>query len=295
MATVSKADTSKGLPAYLSAGNTTTKPKTKPKSFFYPSPLRFNIKSLFILCLAIITSNATPALCKQTEPALPPTALADYKARYTSTVQGIKFTTERELKALAGQQYLLSNNLSHWFLDVTESSQFILQQEHHILEIKPLSYRYKRKGIGKNKTIRLDTSEDKQSLNETHNDSKSTLTPIPDSLQDKLSYQLQLRLDLMRLGKQFREQSYTYYERGKLRQYTFKYLGEETLKTDQGHYQTTKLQRIRAGDSKRSTTIWLATQLDYFIIKIKQTEGDNKQYQMVLKDATVAGSPLPVK
>ncbi len=137
--------------------------------------------------------------------------------------------------------------------------------------LRPLQYQYERKG-GR-KFIQEDISFDwttKIAIDQ-HIPDKPVL--FPDGTTDKLLYQLQLMFDLA-TGK--RELNYTIVEKGRLRHYQFKHIGNEKLGLPVGTFETIILKR---DTGKRTTTIWCAPTLDYLPIRIEHTEKDGSKMQ----------------
>jgi len=202
--------------------------------------------------------------------------LKPYRAVYASKWNlGISFSGDaiRELKQ-AGDQWSLSVNASAMIASINESSQFAYQGD----QIKPNRYEYHRKVLGKKRDAVLQFNWSKGSvLNDIAE--KPWSMDIPPNALDKLSYQLQLRLDLIAGKTNF---EYQIADGGRLKTYRFKKLDEEIIKTPQGEYKAVKIQRDRGEDSKRETYIWMAPELDYLIVKLHQIETDGKEYTLLL-------------
>ena len=91
---------------------------------------------------------------------------------------------------------------------------------------------------------------------------------LPKGTLDRASLELALANDI---SKKKAVLSYNVLERGKLKKYHFKRLGEEQLSTSSGKFTTTKVSVLRSGN-KRSTTFWLAKELGYMPVKIVHKE-----------------------
>lgn len=65
--------------------------------------------------------------------------------------------------------------------------------------------------------------------------------------------------------------SYKVTNKGKLHTYTFNKLGKETLQTSAGQFACEKIQR-NDPEGNRQTTVWLAPELNYGIVKIRHNE-----------------------
>lgn len=202
--------------------------------------------------------------------------LKPYRAVYASQWDmGISFSGDaiRELKR-EGDDWSLSIKASALIASINESSQFNYQGDN----IQPNRYEYHRKVLGKKRDAILQFNWSKRSvLNDIAE--KPWSMDIPTGTLDKLSYQLQLRLDLISGKNQF---EYQIADGGRLKTYRFKKLGEERVKTELGEYNAIKIQRDRGENSKRETYIWLAPELDYLIVKLHQTESGGKEYTLLL-------------
>lgn len=74
--------------------------------------------------------------------------------------------------------------------------------------------------------------------------------------------------------------NYNVTERGKLKQYQFQKLGQETINVPAGQYQCEKVQVVRDG-GKRQTVLWLAPALNYALVQVRHTDdGDVIQTQL---------------
>ena len=210
--------------------------------------------------------------------------LRPYEAEYVMKSHGFTLRCHRSLSA-EGQQWLLSQDASHWLVSIEESSSLFMADN----QIKALDYSYHRGGVG-GKDIRMSYDYQKQTLTE-HYAKRAPLTkPLGETLHNKLSYQLQMRLDMARLGSNYGSQTYAFFERGKVRSYQFEYQGEEVINTPAGRYQTSRLQRQQP-DKERTTTIWLAKDWDYLIVKITQEDEDGR-FELALKSATLDDKPV---
>ncbi len=158
---------------------------------------------------------------------------------------------------------------------IFEHSIFTLNQN----TIQPLNYRYDRTGGKRTRMTKLDFDWPTKSITNAVDGTKWH-TEITPGTQDKLSYQLQLMLDLQAGLTTF---SYPVADDGILKEYRFTLLGEETIKTSIGEIETIKLKRERAADSKRKLTIWLAKSLHYLPVRIKQGKSAKKFITLEIK------------
>ena len=202
--------------------------------------------------------------------------LSPYRAVYASQWDlGLSFSGDaiRELKQ-QGDSWSLSIKASALIAKISESS--LLNYNNGT--VQPARYEYHRKVLGSKRDTILQFNWSKGSvLNDTAKTPWSM--DIPTGTLDKISYQLQLRLDLI---SQKKDLVYQIADGGKLKTYRFKRVGNETIKTKLGEFDTVKIQRDRGEDSKRETYIWLAPELDYLIVKLHQIEKDGKEYSLLL-------------
>lgn len=144
--------------------------------------------------------------------------------------------------------------------------------------IQPLKYSYSQTGGSKERFVNMTFDwQEKRVIN--HINDKPWSMDVPDNTQDKLGYLLAIMLDVSR-GKTM--MTYPIADGGKLKTYNIKVIGEETLQTSSGNIDTIMIKRILPKKKKRSTVIWLAKQLDYLPIKIRQTEKNDVVYSMTL-------------
>jgi hypothetical protein len=99
-------------------------------------------------------------------------------------------------------------------------------------------------------------------------------------VQDRLSYQLQLREDL-KSGRQ--SLHYRIADGGQIKDYQFIRLGEDLLITPAGTFRCEKLQLVREGQ-QHTTLIWMAKELDYLTIRLIRIDADGKEHLLNLKD-----------
>ena len=206
--------------------------------------------------------------------------LPAFKATYTTAFDlGISLSGEavRELRQTENGQWRFSSEAAAMMAGISEVTRFNYQPTQ---PIQPLSYRYHRKVLGKSRKASIDFDWAKQSATTVVKDTPWKMQ-VPVGTQDKLSYQLQLRLDLL-AGKT--DMTYAVADGGKLKEYRFKVTGEEQIDTPYGRYNAVRVMRDRGEDADRETLIWLAPELDYLIVRLEQTESDGKTYALLLKN-----------
>lgn len=232
-------------------------------------PLRFLAFSLFALFTAsTLAQNAG-------EPLKPFTAT--YAAKYS----GIGVTATRELSG-SGDNWRLDFNAHSLFADIREYSRFADAAD----RLSPRHYEYHKTGLGKDRHTILNFEQGRV-INVS--DKSRTLENAPDHIQDKLSYQLQLALDVA-AGKKVL--NYQVADGKRIREYKFSVAGREVLQTPLGKIETIKVQRVREGDSDRETSIWFAPEWNYALVKLMQQEEDGKTYQISLTKLSIGGKSI---
>ncbi len=190
-----------------------------------------------------------------------------FRAEYQADYKGlpVKAIGIRELTRLEDNHYRLVSSAKSALLRVSETSEFTLQNG----LVQPRSYYYQRRGIGRKKSETV--GFDWVNMIASHGDTTSPLDP---GTLDKLTYQYQMRLDVA--AGEATALNYLIADEEKRKNYAFNVIGEDTIDTPAGEFQTIKLQRVRAArDDKgqdRVTTIWLAKDHHYLLTRLKQEE-----------------------
>ena len=213
---------------------------------------------------------------------------AVYKADYKGLP--IKATGIRELQQIGPNNYLLSSTATSFFASVTEQTAFSLTPDNRVL---PTLYEYHRKGVGKNRDaiLRFDWQANRV-LNDVQDQPWSMA--IPTGALDKLSYQLQMRHELLaayQQGLPWPELTYEVADGGQLKSYSFEILGEETVKTPVGTFNALKITRTRQ-DSDRTTIFWLAPAYDFLLVRFLQREDEGGGFELFLQEAQFDGAAI---
>lgn len=217
---------------------------------------------LLVLASVCVQAVADPGI------QLPP----PYTASYTASYNGIPIKTVNALVA-TDNGYMLHTRAENFLGFIEEKETIGVNSSGGIF---PYRYEYQRSLMG-NKRSEI-TVFDRESFQAKNTYKKTTVSfGLDDNLLSPLSYQLQLRRDLM-AGK--KELHYRVIYRNKIRDYKFAILGSETLATAFGTIQTTKIQRLRESDD-RETFLWLAESLDYLPVQLLQKE-DGETYELQL-------------
>lgn len=209
-------------------------------------------------------------------------ALEPFTAVYKAKFNGFSVTATRVLAA-SGSDWQLDFSVESMLANIHEYSRFSIKNN----QLQPLHYQYRRTGLGKNRHTVLDFDAANHSVINRDN-SRYSLKDVPAAIQDRLSYQLQLALDLA-AGKS--NLTYAVADGRKVRQYTFRLVASERVQTPIGPVEAIKVARVRS-DGERATNIWFAPDWNYALVKLAQREASGKRYQIVLTSLSLNGSPV---
>lgn len=237
----------------------------------------------FLICFSV-SAFAAPS---------PSFELKPHKASYKSNIQkGIKLKGKatRELKQLSESQWLYRFDVESFAADITES----VRLEWDGTAVRPLDYDYLLSGLfikDKYQKIKFDWSNN--TATGKHN-GKNWKVDLLDNSLDRLGYQLQLLVDVerQRSTQETKLMSYEILHRGKHRPSQFEIVGQETLSTRKGEWQTIKVIKKRAADKKRETTLWFSAEHPFLLMKMIQIEKDGERYELNLDNAEIDGNKI---
>lgn len=204
--------------------------------------------------------------------------ISPFSAHYVLDWKGglsLSGNTVRELQKTPDNQWRFRSSASAMFASINEDSLFSWQNS----QLSPLKYGFKRSVLGKKRIVDIDFDWSKQlATNKVEN--KPWQMPISPGVQDKLSYQLLLQLEIATGKTDF---SFDVADGGHLKNYRFRVEGKEQVKTPIGEYEAIRVVRVREKESSRKTLIWFAPELNHQIIKLQQVEKKDKSYTLLLK------------
>jgi len=150
----------------------------------------------------------------------------------------------------------------------------------------PQLYSYKREGTGKDKYYKWQFNAQENTAQDLGRKRKVTPLDFSNNLQDKLSYHLQHRLNLIADATQ---KQYTYpvvSTSGSIKDYTYQYDDEEELMLPYGLVKTIRFKReVKA--KERVTYAWFAPELNYLLVKLYQTKKGTEQFEAQLSSLTI--------
>lgn len=210
--------------------------------------------------------------------------LTPFENKYSAKLYGFNIDVTSRLNSQSNGVYEFYFDANSTLGRVTEISQFQWNPNEHFAI--PLQYNYKRTGIGKNRDQALSFNWIKNEVVNTKTDSHLALDASK-KIQDSLSYQLQLRQDLM-AGK--KNLSYLITNGKKNREYKFEILGDEVLDTPLGKVTTVKIKRIQTSD-ERETYAWFAKDFQYLLVRLQQEE-NGSAYTIYISKASLNGKAI---
>lgn len=230
-------------------------------------------------CALAFTTNTSRAT-ETTDSFEPlPTFTASYVLNRRGSTYGEGF---RSLTKNENGNYVFSyrTKARYFFLTDTrtETSEFKYTFLNEEWVASPLSYKFVREGTGKDKQYNVSVNYQ----NETISGKDTTNNPFPENtvIQDMMTYQVQIRLDLQNNKP---VEKYTVATRyGNWKDYEFIQYPVETINTPLGEFTAVKLTRTN-NKKKRSTSVWLAPDLDFTLIRLQQIENDKENFDAVIK------------
>lgn len=232
---------------------------------------------LFALLTAALTAQWTHAS----------DTVDSYAAEYQAEIKGLNVRMQRSF-TVAGDQAKIEMKAQKLIFKISESSTLQIQAN-GVLRVQ--SYKHNRRNLGDrhNRDLLFDWKA---------NTVSDALRPEQDALAlefpvyDKVSYQEQFRLDLIKNPAQTRfEYQTTDGQSTKL--YAFDRVSEDTIETPLGTLSTVKFKRDRGLDSSRETYIWFAKDLGYLLAQLDQIK-DGKLERLVLRSASINGKKASV-
>lgn len=151
-------------------------------------------------------------------------------------------------------------------------------------QVTPLHYTYTREGTGRDKRYEWLYQPTRGKAKDIERKQEHEVD-FSNNLQDKLSYHLQHRLNLITDATQ---KNYVYSvinTSGTINDYRYQYDGEEELVLPYGLVNTIRYKReVKA--KERVTYAWFSPKLDYLLVKLYQVKAGNEQFEAQLSDYT---------
>jgi len=147
-------------------------------------------------------------------------------------------------------------------------------------QVIPSHYQYDREGTGRDKSYEWQYDI----ANKTAMDVKNNRThkvKFPKNIQDKLSYHLQNRINLIKNPDQKHFVYPVISTSGSIKNHVYQFEGVEDVMLPFGLVKAFKLKR-EVIEKKRITYAWFAPELDYLMVKLYQAKGGVEQFEAQL-------------
>lgn len=187
--------------------------------------------------------------------------------------KGFSLDSSRTVDKLEDGSWKAQNSSSLLFMGIEEQSRFHIQNG----LIEPQEYRYERKGLSKKHNVRL--GFDTSGKYEVESPSGDDEIAYEGKIYDLLSHQLQLRIDLACKPPQDTYE-YSIARRKGVSEYSYRYVGDDSVQTPAGNFEAVMLERGEEGDKLEQ--IWLAPELNYLIVRFKHQEEDDEAAELLL-------------
>jgi Protein of unknown function (DUF3108) len=163
-----------------------------------------------------------------------------------------------------------------WFLKdkLNESSKGKITEQ----GIRPDRYSYQRTGGSTEREAKLFFDWEDMTVENNVEDSRWKMD-IPAGTLDKLVSHLGMMYELDNGETDIK---FNVADGGKLKEFRFRVVGEETIEVPAGSFRTVKVSRLR-DNSKRETFFWCAPALHFLPVRIRQREKDDSEYQSDLE------------
>lgn len=200
---------------------------------------------------------------------------------YETSYGMISARGERKLEALPDGRWQMENHAKVLMVDVVEKSTFALQNGH----VSSLTYEFINP-LSKDRSMALDF--DWQNATATERSLKVPMK-LESNSYDKLSYQVQMQMDVCANPDKFPGKDYTVVDRKRLKTYRVELVGRQPQKTAAGILDTIHLRQFRPDKRDgKDTLIWLAADWNCLLVRLDQHDG-HEIISLKLVKAKVAG------
>ncbi|MGK0441600.1 MAG: hypothetical protein ACJA0N_001400 [Pseudohongiellaceae bacterium] len=210
--------------------------------------------------------------------------LRPYKAIYKADIKGLSATLTRSLDHRGDGLWQLQNDASVFFSTIKERCLLQITPQ----GIESLNYHYKNPLSSKrNSSLKFDWANN--NVQDSHN--KGTILNLKNNSYDKLSFQLQLRMDLIQQGQHFKSKQYHVVDKDRFKTYRVERVSEELIVTPAGTFKAIKLKQYRPGKNKH-TFIWMAKDWQYIILRLERFKKGNREHSLELLEMKINGKAI---
>lgn len=214
--------------------------------------------------------------------------LKPYEVQYQSTIRGFNVKTARILQQ-QNSNFELTQKISTFIADTEESSSFKITSDN---TITPLNYIYKRSFLGKKMIRTTKFQPDLHTASFQENNDPITNIKLENAVYDPLNSLIPLRIQLAQPLHEAEFNSSVYVlKKDRVKKFVYHINNVEWLKTPLGYIETIKVDRLQ-DSKKKQTSIWLAKDWDYILVKIIHQEPDEPTYQMEIVSGVIGGRKI---
>ena len=237
--------------------------------------ISYSLFSLFIFISNVIANDS-----QSPEYSPIPAFIASYTILHKSDPVGMA-TRELSYQADGSIKYQYQTHIEWLIFSQTRSETSILTIEDN--QVTPLHYKYTREGTGRDKSYEWLYQAKNNKAQDLGRDKELTID-FSNNLQDKLSYHLQNRLNLMADAS---KKAYVYSvisTSGSVKDYVYHYDGEEELILPYGLVNAIRFKRE---EKDRVTYAWFAPKLNYLLVKLYQVKAGTEQFEAQLSSLLI--------
>lgn len=234
----------------------------------------------------VATNDITPTentINEQTqEPSLTQPLFSPYSANYDATWDAgwfpISIDAKRQLMETENG-WKVSFEAYSSVADVSEASNFVIENR----TIKPQSYHFKTTGFLTKSKRNMEARWDEGKVYLPYK-KKYADFDMPSDLQDSISYQEQIRMELMQGKTEF---SYPISYKDRIKKLEFKVIKNEALKSKAGPIDTILVEQSNTRHRKEFTRIWFAKEHEFLLVKLYMSDKHGDTTLIELENATL--------
>jgi hypothetical protein len=203
--------------------------------------------------------------------------LQPLKARYKITVNGVSAGTAAivELRTINDTRKELAFEVRNRFFQHQESSRFDWKD----CQLTPREYRHDFHGLGIDRASAIDFDWQRHIATESRGDKRREIA-LPSPAYDGLNMAMLARCRLRDGARQF---TFPVLYRGERKEMSFRVVGNERVSTPVADFDTVLVERIYEQRFKR-TRVWVAPQLDWFMVRFEHVENPAARGSLLLTE-----------
>lgn len=214
--------------------------------------------------------------------------LATYSISYQAQSGLAAASAKRSLTKISDDTYELTNKLSitlggQLLAEIDEESQ--VSWENNLL--RPSLYNFEQTGL-RQETKAFIYEWDQSVARLSTSDGISSID-LKENTFDQLSHQLAIRQDF---NKDIRLFSYNVINNSGLQEYKYSVIGEETIQTPLGSFESVKIERTEPVRTNRSTVFWLSTDWAGVLLQIEQNFNGGLAVTLKIQGGVVNEQPI---